>query len=157
DGVTYDHPIAQAQYGLAAMESYRLAGEGDYLDVAVRNAERIVQGHDEIDGGWDCPYEYDYDRFRNGRGVRTAPSASETGSGQPRSLFVRLHEVTAEDRWREAADRTFAAFLQAPDGVGYFSSFVDDDGMLWLEEYSRYPVMDSERVLNGHMWSMYGI
>lgn len=157
DGVTYDHPIAQAQYGLAAMESYRLTGEVDYLDVAVRNAERIVQRHDEIDGAWYFPYDFDFDLFRNGRGVLTAPWASGMSSGQALSLFVRLHEVTAEDRWREAADRTFAAFLQAPDGVGYFSSFVDDDGMLWLEEYSRYPVMDSERVLNGHMWSMYGI
>jgi hypothetical protein len=78
-------------------------------------------------------------------------------SGQALSVFVRLHEVTGEQKWRDAADQTFKAFLQEPDGRGYFSAFVDTAGLLWLEEYSRYPVMDSERVLNGHMWSMFGL
>ncbi|MFK5646872.1 D-glucuronyl C5-epimerase family protein [Ornithinimicrobium sp. LYQ121] len=157
DDTVYDHPIAQAQYGLSALESYRLTGDPEYLDVATRNAQRIVDRRDEIDGAWYFPYDFDFDLFRNGKGVLTAPWASGMSSGQALSLFVRLHEVTGEKFWRDAADHTFAAFLQAPDGVGYFSSFVDDAGMLWLEEYSRYPVMDSERVLNGHMWSMYGI
>ncbi|GAA1186408.1 hypothetical protein GCM10009584_30660 [Ornithinimicrobium humiphilum] len=157
DGQTYDHPVAQAQYALKLMESYRLTGERAYLEMAEKNAQRIVDRRHEIDGAWYFPYDFEFDLHRNGRGVLTPPWASGMASGQALSTFVRLHEITGEQRWRDAADRTFAAFLQAPDGEGYFSSFVDDDGRLWLEEYSRYPVMTSERVLNGHMWSMYGI
>lgn len=153
----FDHPIAQAQYALAAIESHRLTGEGHYLDVAEANARRMVERHHEIDGAWYFPYDFDFDLYRNDRGVLRAPWASGMASGQALSTFVRLHEATGEPNWREAADRTFAAFLQAPDGQGYFSSFVDDEGRLWLEEYSRYPVTDSERVLNGQMWSMFGL
>lgn len=157
DKQIYDHPIAQAQYALSALESYRLTQDPEFLEVAELNAERIIERKHVLDGAWYFPYDFDFDLFRNGRGVLTAPWASGMASGQALSTFVRLHEVTGEERWRAAADRTFAAFGQAPDGEGYFSSFVDEDGLLWLEEYSRYPVMDSERVLNGHMWSMYGI
>lgn len=157
DGRTYDHPISQAQYALAALESYRLSGEQEYLDVAVRNAERIVDRRDTIDGAWYFPYDFDFDLYRNERGVLTAPWVSGMATGQALSLFSRLYEVSGDSRWREAADATFAAFLQAPDGEGYFVSFVDTAGELWLEEYSRYPVSSSERVLNGHMWSMFGL
>ncbi|WP_158288722.1 D-glucuronyl C5-epimerase family protein [Ornithinimicrobium flavum] len=157
DGKVYDHPIAQAQYALNTLESYRLTGDPVYLDVAVRNAQRIIDRRHVVDGAWYFPYDFTFDLHRNGRGVLTPPWASGMASGQALSTFVRLHEVTGQQKWRDAADATFAAFLQAPDGRGYFSSWVDAQGLLWLEEYSRYPVTDSERVLNGHMWSMYGI
>ncbi len=157
DGQVYDHPIAQAQYALSALESYRLSEDQDFLDAAIANAQRIIDRKHVIDGAWYFPYDFDFDLFRNGRGVLEAPWASGMASGQALSTFVWLHEVTGDQKWRDAADHTFAAFLQAPDGAGYFSSFVDDEGLLWLEEYARYPVMDSERVLNGHMWSMFGI
>lgn len=157
DGRTYDHPIAQAQYALAALESHRLSGDQEYLDVALRNAERIVERRDTIDGAWYFPYDFDFDLYRNDRGVLTAPWVSGMATGQALSVFSRLYEVTGDAAWREAADQTFAAFLQAPDGEGYFVSFVDSAGELWLEEYPRYPESTSERVLNGHMWSMFGL
>jgi len=157
DGKIYDHPVAQAQYGLHAMESYRMSGQRQYLDVAIKNAQRIIDRRHVIDGAWYFPYDFDFDLYRNGKGVLTAPWSSGMSSGQALSLFCRLYDATGDQKWLDAADATFAAFLQAPDGVGYFSSFVDTAGRLWLEEYSRYPVMDSERVLNGHMWSMFGL
>ncbi|MFK5688028.1 D-glucuronyl C5-epimerase family protein [Ornithinimicrobium sp. LYQ92] len=155
----YDHPISQAQYALTALESYRLSGDPAYLDVAVANAERIVEGHETIDGAWYFPYDFDFDLHRHdgGAGALEAPWVSGMATGQALSVFARLHEVTGEQRWQEAAEGAFAAFLQAPDGEGMFVSFVDDDGHLWLEEYPRYPEMASERVLNGQMWAMFGL
>ena len=157
DQQTYDHPIAQAQYALKDLESYRLTGAQSHLDSAIVNAERIIERRHEIDGAWYFPYDFDFDLYRNDRGVLEAPWTSGMASGQALSTFVRLYEVTGADHWRQAAEGAFAAFTQAPDGQGYFSAFVDDNEWLWLEEYSRYPQMASERVLNGHIWSMYGI
>ncbi|GAA5167272.1 hypothetical protein GCM10011366_30710 [Ornithinimicrobium tianjinense] len=114
----FDHPVAQAQYALSALESYRLTGEQQYLDVALKNAQRIVDRRHEIDGAWYFPYDFDFDLYRNGRGVLTAPWSSGMSSGQALSVFVRLHEVTGDQAWRDAADHTFAAFLQEPDGRG---------------------------------------
>lgn len=134
-----------------------MTSEQQYLDVATANAERLVDRVVEIDGAWYFPYDFDFDLYRNGRGILTAPWSSGMTTGQALSTFVRMFEVTGDEKWRAAADKTFAAFLQAPDDRGYYTSFVGADKMLWLEEYPRYPVTDSERVLNGHMWSMYGI
>lgn len=157
DPTIWNHPIAQAQYALVALESYRLSGEQQYLDVAVANGRRIAENAFEIDGAWYFPYDFTFDLHRNDRGVLRAPWASGMSSGQALSTFVRLHEVTGDERWRDYADRTFEAFLQAPDGRGFFTVWVDAEQRLWLEEYSRYPVETSEQVLNGHMWSMFGL
>lgn len=157
DPTVWNHPIAQLQYALRAIESHRLTGEVHYLDVARANAQRVADRAFEIDGAWYFPYDFTFDLHRNERGVLAPPWASGMASGQALSTFVRLHELTGDRRWRDYADRAFDAFLQAPDGRGFFSSWVDQDGLLWLEEYSRYPESTSERVLNGHMWSMFGL
>lgn len=157
DPRVFDHPVAQTQYALYAVESHRLSGEPRYLEVALANAERVVANDRELDGAWYFPYQFDFDLYRNGRGVLTAPWVSGMANGQALSLFARLHRVTGQQKWRVAADRTVAAFRQAPDGQGYFVSFLDDAGRLWLEEYPRYPAARSERVLNGHLWSMFGL
>ncbi len=62
-----------------------------------------------------------------------------------------------DPKWRLAADATFLSLLQAPDSSAPFSSRVDTKGRLWFEEYPRYPVADSEMVLNGHIFAMYGL
>ena len=157
DGSLVDHPVAQAQYGLRSLNSYRLTGDRVYLDRAVANAQRLVDRRVESRGGWYFPYGFDW--TVNGDTTQTirAPWYSAMAEGQALSLFVRLYRATGADQWKQAADATFTALDSAPVPGEPFVSWVDSDGHLWLEEYPRPGITDSERVLNGHVFAMYGV
>ena len=58
DGKQYDHPVAQAQYGLHLMESFRLTGNPQYLNRAKKQARRLVERRVPHAGGWFYPYRF---------------------------------------------------------------------------------------------------
>ena len=86
-----------------------------------------------------------------------APWYSAMAQGYALSAFVRLYEHTGEARWKAAADATFHALRHAPQPGQPWVSWVDADSNLWLEEYPRPQVTNSEKVLNGHGFAAYGL
>jgi hypothetical protein len=77
--------------------------------------------------------------------------------GYALTAFTRLAEYTGDARWTDAAKATFAALSLPPAAHRPWVSWVDADRNLWLEEYPRPGVTDSERVLNGHGFAVYGL
>lgn len=157
DGTVVDHPVAQAQYGLRSLNSYRLTGDQVFLDRAVANAQRLVDRRVESRGGWYFPYGFDFSVDDDTTQTMKAPWYSAMAEGQALSLFVRLYQATGAAQWKQAADATFTALDSAPVPGEPFVSWVDSQGHLWLEEYPRPGVTDSERVLNGHLFAAYGV
>ncbi len=153
----WNHPVGQAQYALHNLNSYRLTKDPVYLETAAKNAQRLVDRRVESAGAWYYPYDFDFAVHGDTSETLQAPWYSAMAQGQALSVFVRLFEVTGAAQWRLAADATFLSLLQAPAGTAPFSSRVDGAGRLWLEEYPRYPVANSEMVLNGHVFAMYGL
>lgn len=153
----YNHPVGQSQYVILNLNSYRLTGEQVYLDMARVNAQRLIDTRVESAGGWYYPYDFDFAVHGDTTQTLIAPWYSAMGQGQALSAFTRMYETTGEPKWKEAADRTFISLLQAPNGDAPFSSRVDAQGRLWLEEYPRYPVENSEMVLNGHIFALFGL
>ena len=153
----WNHPVGQAQYALHNLNSYRLTKDPVYLATAAKNAQRLVDRRVESAGAWYYPYDFDFAVHGDTSETLQAPWYSAMAQGQALSVFVRMFEVTGDDKWRLAVDATFLSLLQAPEGTAPFSSRVDAAGRLWLEEYPRYPVADSEMVLNGHVFAMYGL
>lgn len=153
----WEHPVAQIQYGLINLNSYRLTKNRAYLDIAVANAQRNIDRKVESAGAWYYPYDFDFAVHGDTTETLKAPWYSAMAQGQALSLFVRLYEYTKDEKWKAAADATFASLRQAPEGTAPFASRVDGSGRLWFEEYPRYPVADSEQVLNGHIYAMYGL
>lgn len=153
----YNHPVAQAQDGLMALSDYRLTGEDRYLQRALLNAQRLVDTRVVSDGAWYYPYPFDFSVHGLGDFVLRAPWFSAMAQGQALSLHTRLHQLTGEQRWRDAADAGFASFLNAP--VQGLPSTVDIDSgtYLWLEEYPRWPAASSDRTLNGHVFATFGL
>lgn len=157
DPTLWNHPVAQAQYAILNLDSYRLTDDPVYLHRAERNAERLIDRRVESAGAWYYPYDFDFAPSGDTTEILRAPWFSAMAQGQALTVFVRLSEVTDDDRWRQAADATVISLEQKAEGSAPFTSWVDDRSLLWLDEYPRYPAELGERVLNGHIFALYGL
>lgn len=157
-GRIWNHPVGQAQYALANLDSYRLTGKGVYLDRAIANAQRLVNRSVVAGKAWFFPYPFDFACCQGDTSmVLHAPWYSGMAQGEALSIFVRLFEVTGDPEWRVAADAAFASLLLPPSHGRPWVTWVDADGHLWLDEYPRWPAAKSERVLNGHIFAVFGL
>jgi D-glucuronyl C5-epimerase-like protein len=154
-GKLYDHPVAQAQYGLGLVDSHRLTGKAAYLTKAVLQAQRLVARRVVRGNGWFYPYRFSF-ALHNGPDVLPAPWYSMMAQGQALSLFTRLAETTGEARWRTAADHTFASFL-LPFAAGKPWGVYVKDGLLRLEEYPHPKKLWGDETYNGHVFSLFGL
>jgi D-glucuronyl C5-epimerase C-terminus len=153
----YDHPVAQGRYAIQNLNSYRLTGNPAYLDIAAKNAQRLVDRRVLSDGAWYFPYEFDFAPLGDASETLPAPWYSGMAQGRALSVFVRLYQVTGDPRWRTAANAAFTSINQAPSGRLPFGSFVDSRRHVWLETYPRYPAANGEKVLNGHGAALWGV
>jgi len=156
-GVLYDHPVAQAQDALMSLSDYRLTGEARYLDRAVVDAQRLVDRRVLSDDAWYYPYRFDFKLHNRTDFVMRAPWFSGMAQGQALSVFSRLFEMTGEQQWRDAAAATFNSFRNAPAQNLPSTVNIDPAKYLWLEEYPRWPTTASDRTLNGHVYSAFGL
>ncbi|HEY6800319.1 MAG TPA: cell wall-binding repeat-containing protein [Agromyces sp.] len=150
-GTRADHPVAYAQYGISALIEYQRTGEQLWLDRAERHGERLIEMRVERAGAWWYPYTFPWTYYQ--RTLR-APWWSAMAQGQALSLFVHLAEATGEDRWDDAADKTWASFTQPHSSTEPWSTLVIDDH-LYFEEYAgdQPPLL----VLNGQIFAMFGL
>ncbi len=155
NGKMYDHPVAQAQYGLGLLDSYRLTKNRAYLDRAVLQASRIVARRTVRGTAWYYPYKFPF-ALHGGKDVLPAPWYSMMAQGLALSLFARLAEVTKEARWRTAADRTFGSFLLPYEAGKPWGVFVKD-GLLHFEEYPHPDKNWGDLTYNGHVFAVFGL
>ena len=155
----YDHPVAQAQYGLELLESYVVGGAdegGDvrYLNRAKAHADRLIARARQVGMGLYLPYPFDFLLHGDPNERMVAPWYSAMAQGQGMSLFVRLFETTGEQKYRDAADGIFGSFLRSRASANPWTVWVDSNQYLWLEEYAKAV---PDRTLNGHMFAVYGL
>jgi putative cell wall-binding protein len=151
DGLLYDHPVGQAQYVVNMLRNYRLDPDPAYLDLALANANRLLARSVRHGGGTFFPYPFDWGL--HGRGTMHAPWYSGMAQGIALSGFVRLHELTGEAKWRQAAADTFASFLVPRQSGAPWVTAVEN-GLLWLEEYPWTPY---DHTFNGHNFATWGL
>ena len=134
-GRLYDHPVAQASYGLGNVESYRTTLRMAYLDRARRQADRLLSKATRAGSAWYFPYPFSFDPHGLVTERRFGPWYSAMAQGQALSLFVRLAETTGELQYRTAAGAVFTTFLRPQGQATPWTVWVDHAGYLWLEEY----------------------
>lgn len=159
-GKVSDHPVRQAQDGLAALESYRISKDPRYLEQAQLDAQRLLDRKVQRGSGFFFPYPFNFPLHSKGAYTIRAPWYSGMAQGQALSLFTRLASVTKKTSWRLAADATFESLLLPPDlqdTTVPFVSWVDSDKHLWLEEYAQLPLDKSDRTFNGHIFATFGV
>ena len=139
--------ISLAQLGLGAHERW-IAGEGEeWLVLAGHVGDVLVEHQVEggtRDGAWeqrfDVPHTYEL----------RAPWISAMAQGEGASLLVRLHAVTSEERYAEAAARALRP-LAVPSAEGGTAALLD--GRPFPQEY---PTSPPSFVLNGGIFAMWG-
>lgn len=158
DGLaTFNHPVRQAQGSFGQSNSYRLTGNPAYLTAAKASAQKLIDNKVILNGAWYFPYDFDFAVHGDTTETLKAPWYSGMAEGYALTAFVRLFEITGDAKWKEAADGTFAALARGTVPGDPFVSWVDSETNLWIEEYPRPGVTDSEKVLNGHIFGIYGL
>lgn len=150
----YNHPVAQAAYGLQLLNSWVATGDQRYFDRAVAQAQRLIDRRVVARGAWYYPYPFDYALHGNPNDVLRAPWYSAMAQGEALALFVWLHEITGSAAYRSAADMTFNSFLNPRATGNPWTVFVDSAGYLWFEEYAHAA---PDRTFNGHNFSLFGV
>lgn len=148
------HPVGAAQYGLMVFASYQRERNPEYLHRAVGNAQALIDNGEEVDGAlW---YSYPFSFALGGEAANTIqpPWYSGMAQGQALSLFVRLYEHDGQEKWREAAEKTFESFFVEKRADSPWFTLVDD-GNLWFEEYAGNT--DPLLVINGHNFALFGL
>jgi hypothetical protein len=155
DGKRYYHPVGIAQFALAKLDVAVQQDDDEALRSAVTNAQKLIETADRHDGGLYFAYPFDFPLGGQKKETIRAPWWSAMGQGQALTLFVRLYELTGKERWRRAADKTFATLDDRGPRSAPWSTYVDKRGYLWFEEYAgtTKPLL----VLNGHMFAIFGL
>ncbi len=150
----WNHPVAQAQYGMAMLEGYRLTGDHRYWRTAVLQATRILGRARAYGGALFHPYDFAVQPHRTA--VRTPPWYSAMAQGQVLDFFTRMHKLTGDLGYKAEADGTFRAFL-VPQVAGKPWVAWVYKGLLWLDEYPRTDIALGDRTYNGSMFSAFGL
>jgi hypothetical protein len=153
DGALYYRPGSIAINGMKRIDAFRDTGDRRQLEQALVQADHLRKMAIEQDDAWWLPFWFDYPP----EGL-VAPWFNAMSQGLALSFFVRLHRVTGDDQYLEAAERIFESFrrLGRPKGGAErpWVAYVADGGYLWLEHYpSRRP----DHVLNAHLHSLIGL
>ena len=162
----YNHPVAQAEYGLGLLNSFRISGDGRYLQRAKLQAQRLVDKRVESSGAWYFPYPFDFALHGRATEILRAPWYSAMAQGQALSLFVRLAAATNDASWTTAAESTSLSLQQAPTPGQPSVTRVDPEGFVWFDEYpsgggvvdaTHPPTPEVDRTYNGHMFAALGM
>jgi hypothetical protein len=151
------HPLAIARYGVTLLHSYRIRPDPGFLNRAEVNAMYLINHAVSRNGALFFPYRFRYRLFGRRTDFMRPPWFSAMAEGAALTLFVRLNAVTGEQRWRTAADSTFATFVQRRNARKPWTVFVPrwhGRRYLWFEEYPKAP---PTQPLNGHMYALFGV
>ncbi len=147
-GLQYN-PIAIAQYALGNYNLFLRTGAAERRTKFLTASDWLVGNLERNPAGvwvWNHHFDWEY------RTPQKDPWYSALAQGQALSALIRAHSETKNDKYRQAAERAFPAFMKttAQGGVTY----LDREGYTWFEEVIAEP---PTHILNGFMWAAWGI
>jgi hypothetical protein len=147
------NPLVIARYGTDLLNSYRLTHDPAYLDRAEVNANYLINTAVLRSGALYFPYRFGFGLFGNHHDLMRAPWYSALAQSAALTLFVRLHALTGEQRWRTAADSTFASFAERRSAKRPWIAFVPQK-YLWFELAPKKPPLQA---LDAHMAGLFSV
>jgi D-glucuronyl C5-epimerase-like protein len=153
-GRAYDHPVLQARVTTGMLAGFRLTQDRRYLERAYANSLRLLETAVHRRGALYLPYRY---RHRIAGATILPIWYSAMAQGLALSAVCRMHYVTGDHAWLDAAHQLFASFLNPPLRGQPWTVHTDRCGHLWLEEYPNPLGSAPMRVLNGHVFAAIGV
>lgn len=151
DGETGYMPLRTTRSILELLTCYRRSGDERFLEKAASKGRALVDNGHEHGGALYFPYTFD----TGGSGADLeAPWYSSIAQGPALSGYLRLSEHTGDERFREAAEKTYRSFrIPRRETDGPWIAMVEDD-YYWAEEYPADP---PTHVLNGFCIGIWGL
>jgi len=154
NSVVYNHPLAQAQFAIGLLNTYRITSDPKYLDLAKVQAQRLIDRSITSRGAIYFPYPFSFARHGVIADSMIPPWYSGMAQGEALAVFSILWQATADPIYRDAATRTYNSFVNPRASGVPWTVFVDGSGYLWFEEYPKDP---PDMTFNGHMYAIFGL
>jgi hypothetical protein len=147
--------VALAQHGLNALDVFGVTHDSTLVVFVDSILDKLIGISLEREGAIFFPYSFDFALHGMAKETMMAPWVSGMAQGQILSLYCRMYEISAEERFLEKAHKVFYSFIPLKaEGANPWVSCVDRNGNLWLEEY---PEEEPAFTLNGMNFAIYGV
>ncbi|MBZ9687623.1 D-glucuronyl C5-epimerase family protein [Clostridium estertheticum] len=147
DGTYYYFPVTIAQYALGNFDKYIETKDRKYFDVVIICAEWFVTNIQETSKGV-YGYVNDYDKMTYGL---HKPWLSSLSQGQPMSVLARCYSVTKDKRYLDVCEKLLKSFEVKSQDKGVLALL--NSGYF----YEEYPSKEPSFVLNGLIFSLWGL
>lgn len=157
-GNKYYHPVGLSGAALHNIFSYITTQNSEYLARAEKYMQKLIDLSYSIDDNIYLTYDFDIDVHGNGYDSLVAPWYSGMAQGMGLAALVRLYIITGNSKYIESAKKVYSTFKGFRSQYETWTVFIDEDGYYWIEEYPiNYPEAAAGRVLNGFIYSIYGL
>ncbi|MCA0987094.1 D-glucuronyl C5-epimerase family protein [Guptibacillus algicola] len=153
-GELYYNPLKIGRYAKSFLISYDKENDEAFLEKAELHGEKLLDMAEEHNGGLYFPYSIDFDLHGFGEDIMEGPWFSAMTQGEILSAFTRLYQYTEDEKYLNAAHKTFQSMKNLKSDNDVWVSLIDEDGYLWLEEY---PQDTPTYALNGFLFAIFGV
>lgn len=147
DGETGHHPLRTTRYMMTFLEGYRETGESAFIQRVEEMAAELLDNHTtSIGGSLMLDYGFEFQEI-------SAPWSSGMAQGTGLSTFLRLYEITNDEKYLDIAEDILQSFSMTKELASerWVANITGDH--YWIEEY---PGGRAKHVLNGFVVGLWG-
>jgi len=142
------HPTQIASTCIGYFGGYLTTKEEVYKDIVLHHADWLVENQVITDKGFGVWYF----NFPNSAFGANSPWISAITQGKAISGLVRANQLSEDAKYLKAAELALKSFDYNIEDGGV--RYVDEDGLVWYEEVA---VLPAAHILNGFIFSLYGL
>lgn len=150
----YQHPVRLAHHTINNLTSYQMTKDPRYLENARKYTQRLADIAVIKEEAMFFPYEFDVYLHNIPTEHMESPWYSGMAQGQALSAFVRMYQVTKEEKYLVWAHQVFESFKHLKRKNHKEWVVMVDQHYYWIEEY---PLEEPTKVLNGYIFAIFGL
>jgi len=153
-GKLYYHPVILSEHIIRFIDCYIRTNNKDYLNYALTYSNKLIEIANEYNGALYFPYNFELILHDIPSEILTSPWYSGMAQGEALSAFVRLYNLTNDNKYMTVIEKIFKSFSNFKKENFPWIVYVDKSDYYWIEEY---PMNEATHVLNGFIYAIYGL